>query len=120
MLSSSHQVCSNLALPLSAAAASHLCTPKVLHSCALHCICIASGFTAFELNEACLAPAGRGQGTSHPMRASHSGRSAAPPAFMPATPQQALPPGVGDLLDEDEDYVIIEGVSPFSSAHGIM
>ena len=54
------------------------------------------------------------------MRASHSGRSAGPPAFMPATPQQALPPGVGDLLDEDEDYVIIEGVSPFSSAHGVV
>jgi hypothetical protein len=37
---------------------------------------------------------------------------------MPATPQQAG--GVWDLLDDEDDYVIIEGVSPFSSAHGTM
>lgn len=54
------------------------------------------------------------------MRSSLGGRSSGPPTFMPATPQQALPGGMGDLLDEEEDYVIIEGVSPFSSAHTSM
>ena len=56
----------------------------------------------------------------NPARSGHSGsgRSSGAPAFMPATPQQAG--GVGDLLDEEDDYVIIEGVSPFSSAHGTM
>ena len=76
--------------------------------------------TPFDVNEVSFAPAGRVQGASHAMHASHSGRSAGSPAFMPATPQQPLPPGAGDLLDEDEDYVIIEGVSPFASAHGVM
>ena len=54
------------------------------------------------------------------MRGSYSGRSGGPPAFMPATPQQPLPAGMGYSLDEEEDYVIIEGISPFSSAHGTM
>ena len=72
-----------------------------------------------------MLPAERPHGSGYPMRSSHSqshsgGRSGGPPAFMPATPQQPLPAGMGDMLDEEEDYVIIEGTSPFSSAHGTM
>lgn len=75
---------------------------------------------AVECNTA-LRPVSRlSSSAEHQHSSSHSGRSGVAPAFMPATPQQPLPAGMGYLLDEEEDYVIIEGISPFSSAHGTM
>jgi hypothetical protein len=48
---------------------------------------------------------------------SSSGRSGRL-SFMPPTPQ--LHNALGGYLDDDEDYVIIDGPSPYSSAHGSM
>lgn len=45
-----------------------------------------------------------------------SGRSG-PPVLMPSTPQPQHN-ALGNLLDDEDEYVIIDGPSPFNSTHG--
>ena len=49
-----------------------------------------------------------------------SGPRSGPPMLMPATPQPQpqLHNALGNLLDDEDDYVIIDGPSPFNSTHG--
>lgn len=38
--------------------------------------------------------------------------------LMPSTPTPQPHSALGNLLDDDDDYVIIDGPSPFNSTHG--
>lgn len=40
--------------------------------------------------------------------------------LMPSTPQPQLHNALGNLLDDEDDYVMIDGPSPFNSTHGFL